>query len=400
MSDHNEGEPRENDPLPPAGLQRRVRARVPPEAQLTMNPYLSGCGIRTSASAKAWKRWRSIAEKIRSGIVVVLDGGTGSEIEYVAGREALSPSGWTCFTNLTHPDSVREVHRSFLDAGADVLIVNTYCTNRHVLTATGKGDLTVEANLAGVRLAQEARDGYLLAAELAGNTAIRRPLIAGSISIHAPGDEKAKLIGKVPWPDPAQEIANYLEQATLLTHAGVDMIFLECVWNLEHGRRLLEAMKSIPESSALPIFFGLAQFNEAMYIEAEDFRIGNCLVMEERVPKPITEKAILVKDFVQEIASNPNVVGINVMHTHCDLITPVMKAVREGGWTRALGAYPLRGQWLRDSWKAEDIEDDFLLKYADEWHDNFGARLIGGCCGFRPDHIREFSRWADGKKRL
>jgi S-methylmethionine-dependent homocysteine/selenocysteine methylase len=357
-------------------------------------------GTRTSASAASWQRWREIEEKFKSGAVAVIDGGTGSEIEKVAGREALSAIGWTCCTNLSHPSAVRTVHRSYLDAGADIIIANTYCTNRHVLEANGKAESTVENNLTAVRLCQEARESYLKDAKAAGNTDLRVPLIAGSISLHAPGNEKEKMEGKVPWPNPVVEMANYLEQATLLLHGGVDMLFLEMVWNLEHGRRLLDAIRSIPEASAVPVFVGLAQFNEALYIEAEDFRSRGAFVMENRVDKPVTENAMLLRDFVAEIAAVPHVVGINIMHTKCHLISPAMKALREGGWTGALGAYPDGGEWLRDGWNSDGLETDLLARHADEWVDEYDARLVGGCCGFGPKHIQTLSKWADGRIRL
>eukprot|EP00927_Polykrikos_kofoidii_P017296 TRINITY_DN17854_c0_g1_i1.p1 TRINITY_DN17854_c0_g1~~TRINITY_DN17854_c0_g1_i1.p1 ORF type:complete len:412 (+),score=55.27 TRINITY_DN17854_c0_g1_i1:51-1238(+) len=355
---------------------------------------------RTSASDSAWRNWRNIEKKIKSGAVVIIDGGTGSEIEQVAGREALCAAGWSCTANLTHPEAVKTVHRQFLDAGADIIITNTYATSRHIMAFNNKEDMTVQNNLTGVQVAKEARDSYMSDAAAVGKHITCQPLIAGSISMHSPGNEKEKSEGKSFWPDPKQVVANYLEQAMLLINAGVDVLFLELVWTLEDGRRLLEAIKSIPKEVAIPVFVGITLYNKAICIEANDIRFGRKLVFDEQVEKPISEGAIEVKEFTKEIASDPNVVGINIMHTKCNLISAVSKALRDGGWTGVIGAYPDVGVWLRDGWDSDNVPYPILSEHADEWFHQCGIRLIGGCCGCRPGHIAALSRWADTQVRI
>ena len=104
----------------------------------------------------AWRRWGDLEARLASGAMVVMDGGMGTEVEQIAGSEALNASGWTSSMNLTHPAAVKAAHRRFLDAGASVLITNTYGTNRHILAAAGLADTLRENNAAAVRVAQEA----------------------------------------------------------------------------------------------------------------------------------------------------------------------------------------------------------------------------------------------------
>ena len=95
-------------------------------------------------------------EKLAAGDVIVLDGGTGTEIARLGGE--MNAAAWCAVANLTHPDTVRRVHESYLEAGADVIITNTFATCRHVLDGAGLGDETAAINRRAVELAREARD--------------------------------------------------------------------------------------------------------------------------------------------------------------------------------------------------------------------------------------------------
>ena len=59
-------------------------------------------------------------EKLAAGHVIVLDGATGTEIARLGGE--MNAAAWCGVANRTHPDTVRRVHESYLDAGADVII--------------------------------------------------------------------------------------------------------------------------------------------------------------------------------------------------------------------------------------------------------------------------------------
>merc|ERR1711971_373966 len=126
-------------------------------------------------SSASWQRWAAVEKRIRSGEVIVIDGGMGTEVEKIAGKEALNASGWTSSMNFTHPQAVKAAHRRFLDAGAEIIITNTYGTNRHILAAAGLAERTAESNLTAVRLALDAIQEW----RTAGGS--RDILIAGSI---------------------------------------------------------------------------------------------------------------------------------------------------------------------------------------------------------------------------
>ena len=182
-------------------------------------------------------------EKLAAGGVIVLDGATGTEIARLGGE--MNAAAWCGVANRTHPDTVRRVHESYVEAGADVIITNTFATCRHVLEGAGLGDETVAINRRAAELAREARD----------RVAPERPVaVAGSMS-----NTVAWLPGTV-GPDPAylpspeREAANYREMADTLAEAGCDLLVMEMLMDVERATRVTEAALA----TGLPVWAGIS----------------------------------------------------------------------------------------------------------------------------------------------
>ena len=163
-------------------------------------------------------------KKLAAGDIIVLDGATGSEIERLGGE--MHAAAWCGLANRTHPDTVRRVHESYLEAGADVITTNTFATCRHVLDGAGYGGETVAINRRAVELAREARD----------RVAPDRPVaVAGSMSNTVAwvpgtfGPDSACL------PSPQKEAANYREVADTLAEAGCDLLMMEMLLDSSGG---------------------------------------------------------------------------------------------------------------------------------------------------------------------
>ena len=144
-------------------------------------------------------------EKLRNGEVIVLDGATGTE---VARRGvAMDRTAWCGVANRTHPDVVREVHESYIRAGADVVTANTFATCRHVLETAGLGEETVAINRRAVELAIAAREA----------AAADRPVaIAGSMSTMRGWEPGTINPDPRHVPSTEQEAANFREMADTL----------------------------------------------------------------------------------------------------------------------------------------------------------------------------------------
>lgn len=151
-----------------------------------------------------------LRRRLDDGEIVVLDGGTGTELERHG--VPMDSVAWSGAAIHTHPEVVRQVHEDYIQAGADIVITNTFATCRHSLEGAGLGDLVADINTRSVSLVNEA----INAAE------VDRPIyVAGAISTFMPRNNEEFM------PSLGVAKANYREQAELLAEAGVDLILME-----------------------------------------------------------------------------------------------------------------------------------------------------------------------------
>ena len=92
---------------------------------------------------------------INSGNIVTIDGATGTEVSVRAGPGALNGQ-FSSVLQLSVPEVVKEVHEAYIEAGAQIIICNTYGTNRNILAEVGIPEKTPEAIAVSVKLAKEA----------------------------------------------------------------------------------------------------------------------------------------------------------------------------------------------------------------------------------------------------
>jgi len=249
-----------------------------------------------------------------------------------------------CFDglNLTQPDLVAEVHAEYVRAGADVIETNTFGANRIKLASFGLGDKMQAINAEGARIARSAaRD---------------RAYVAGAIG---PLGIRIEPWGRV-GVDEAQEY--FREQAQTLADAGVDLFIIETFRDLNEIRAAVAAVRSV---CALPIV--------AQMTTEED---GSSL--DGTPPEEFTPALE---------ATGADVIGLN-----CSVgPAPLLESIeRMAGVTRArLSVQPNAG-------KPRDIEGrtiylsspEYMASYARRFIQK-GVRLVGGCCGTTPEHIRQ-----------
>jgi homocysteine S-methyltransferase len=248
-----------------------------------------------------------------------------------------------CFDalNLSDPDRVVEVHQDYVRAGADVLETNTFGANRIKLRAFGLADRLREINIEGAKLARRAARGQAYVAGAIGPLGIRI--------------EPWGKIGK----DEAESY--FREQAQALFDGGVDLFILETFRDVNELQAAIAAVRSV---CALPIV--------AQVTIEED---GNTL---DGTPP---------EQFAPVLAQQADVIGVN-----CSIgPAPMLETIeRVSSITRArLSALPNAG-------RPRDIEGrniylsspEYIASYARRFV-GFGVRLVGGCCGTTPEHIRQ-----------
>jgi S-methylmethionine-dependent homocysteine/selenocysteine methylase len=278
-------------------------------------------------------------EKLAAGGTLVIDGGTGSELAR-RGMPLRHNDVWSGLAALTHPQLLREVHADYIAVGADVITTNTFGTSRFVLDAAGFGDRFEEINRAAVEAALAARDAS--GADVA---------IAGSISCLPPRFDAAA------YPDAATEKAAYRELVETLIGRGADFIALEMMQEPAHGALAGAAVAE----AGIPFWLGVS-----CNIAAP----GGGLVGFDYADVPLAETLDALLPY------GPAVVC--AMHSPLAAIAPALGAIR-ACTDRPIGAYP--------EIDARATTPAAFAALAVDWH-GFGARVLGGCCGTTPEHIR------------
>ena len=153
-----------------------------------------------------------LSELLATRDYLLADGATGTNMFAMGLETGAAPDLW----NLEHPERVAELNRSFIDAGADIILTNTFGANRYRLALHGDQNRSREINEAGARIAREVAD-------VAG-----RPVaVAGSMG---PTGEIFEPVGTLSEADGA---AAFAEQAEGLNAGGVDVLWIEPISSKE-----------------------------------------------------------------------------------------------------------------------------------------------------------------------
>lgn len=273
--------------------------------------------------------------------VVLFDGAMGTEI-YNRGVFINR-----CYDemSLVNPDMVREIHASYLSAGAEVLTSNTFGANRIRLSAFGLADKTVELNVAGVQLARE----------VAGDKA----WVAGSMG---PVGNQLAPVGKV---SPGEAFQAAREQATILAENGADFIILETFDNLAE---LWHAVRGVRAATELPIVASVTFRSEGL-THVQMGGLSPAAVAERLSTWPIQAMGV-------NCALGPRGI-LDVVESLVQLTDLPIIAQPNAGYPQIVDG---RTIFLTGS--------EYMAEYARRLAQK-GARGVGGCCGTTPAMIKE-----------
>jgi len=245
--------------------------------------------------------------------------------------------------NLSQPDLIRGIHHEYLQAGAEIIETNTFGANSFRLARHGLASRVHDINLAGAKLAREAAKNF-------------NAWVAGSVG---PLGIRIEPLGKTSF---AEARNAFREQIAGLAEGGVDLLILETFGYLEELHQALLAAREV--NPKLPVV--------AQVTIDED---GNCL--DGSTPEVFTPR-------LEEW-------GADIIGCNCS-VGPV--AMLDGiERMRPLTSLPLAAQPNAGIPRSVEGRSIFLCspEYMASYARKFvaaGVRLVGGCCGTTPDHIR------------
>jgi methionine synthase / methylenetetrahydrofolate reductase (NADH) len=261
-----------------------------------------------------------------------------------------------CFDelNLTKPSAVAEIHRAYIEAGAQLIITNTFGANRFKLAKHGLEDHVVQINKASVDLAKRVV-----------SASFKDVLVAGDVG---PLGVRIAPFGRV---QPEQARAAFAEQIKALAEAGADLIVIETFSDLYEIR---EAIRAARESCNLPIVASVTFTRDDRTVLGDD---------PTKVARMLREAGV-------------DVIGVNCSGGPAQLLR-ILKQMVQGvpdrsvkfwvkpnaGWPEQVGGrimYPADAEYF----------GEYALSFREA-----GACIVGGCCGTTPQHIAAMRKALD-----
>ena len=288
---------------------------------------------------------QDIMARLRRGELLLMDGGTGTELQRrgIGVARGVTPGGdigpWSARALGEAPEVVRQVHDDYLNAGAEIIITNSFWSNRTRMSMDGIGDRWEEYTRLAGEIAIEARDA-----------ANPEAYVAGGIAPPNNGD-----------PNLFKELR---EQAEVLAKAGVDVILPEYVGSIEDCVSAVDACSEV----GLPVFLGVKHVNvfmsdpEALVAALDGHKVDAILAMCA-APEYISDR-------------------LPALRTAYDGIIGGYANIGYEGETNVTGDHD---QPMRTITWGENTPERYA-EYGKDWID-MGAQIIGGCCATGPEHI-------------
>jgi methionine synthase I (cobalamin-dependent) len=269
----------------------------------------------------------------------ILDGGWGTQLQLRGLAMGEHPDLW----NRSHPDKVQEVAAAYVQAGSDIILTNTFGSNRFLLAKHGAEHMVVELNRSGVRLSKEiAQKQNCRVFASIGPTGVM--LMSGTVT-------------------PDELAAAFLEQAEAIAAEQPDGIVIETMTDPAEAVLAVKAAKT----TGLPV--------------------AACMVFDTGKNKDRTMMGTTPEQAVEQLtAAGADIVGANCGQG-VDGFIPICRRMR------AVTTLPL---WMKANAGLPEIVDGNTVyrqtpeKFAETAKQllAMGANFVGGCCGTTPEFIQ------------
>ncbi len=282
-----------------------------------------------------------LTDKIAEGRILISDGAWGTFLHKKGLKVQECPESW----NIERADDVLEIAQSYVDAGADIILTNSFGGSPQKLAGYGLQDRTFEFNKA--------------AAEISKKAAGERALVLGSIGPTG----KMVMMGEIP---EDELIEGFMEQARGLVAGGVDGIVLETMSDLEEARIGIKAVKELSDLDVACTFtFSKTQTGE--YRTMMGAGVADVLAMCSE--------------------AGADVVGANCGNGTAGMIE-IVKEIRTIDGNIPILVHANAG--LPEYLDGDTVFPESPGEMAPQMKELVaaGANIVGGCCGTTPEHIR------------
>jgi len=271
--------------------------------------------------------------------ILVADGATGTQLQKAGLKPGASPERW----NLENPDAIRALHRGYIEAGANVVLTNTFGGTRFRLARHGLEEQVREINTAAAKLAREA----------AGDSVF----VFGDIG---PSGELLKPLGKLTY---EEAVAGFAEQAEGLLAGGVDAILVETMSDINEAKAAVQGVRQVSADIPLLVTFSFDTHGRTM--------MG---AKPEKVAKEIWALGVTA-------------MGANCGRTLTETLTAI-EQMRAAVPEAVLMAKPNAGlPHASGGDMVYDVTPEVMAEYAHKFAAQ-KVKIFGGCCGSAPEHIR------------
>ena len=311
----------------------------------------------------------SFLDQLNSGKVLVLDGATGTELDR-HGVDTSLPL-WSARALIVAPEIVRQVHRDYLDAGADIVTTNTFRTHRRTLTRGGIGPRTRELTQLAVQLAREAIEQSGHTAYMAGSMSPLEDCYSPAL---VPSDEELRV--------------EHMEMARDLAEAGCDLLLVETMNTIREA--VIAAVAAASTGLPVCVSFVVGPHGrppDQHTVDHEDAAAPMTLLSGESIPA-----AVAALSNVKPIAIMVNCVPL----AYADRALDELRAAQRG----PIGLYANVGHaddvigWTL----TDDVQPAAYARHARRWIEQ-GAAIVGGCCGTSLAHIAAIRKRVDKETR-
>mmetsp|Transcript_6310 Transcript_6310/g.9168 ORF Transcript_6310/g.9168 Transcript_6310/m.9168 type:complete len:376 (-) Transcript_6310:317-1444(-) len=325
-------------------------------------------GLSSTPESYFSNNLNSILDRLRRNVneLLILDGGTGEEIfrRGVPGDRKIWSA--TAVVHKEHHQTLKDVHRSFIDAGSNAITTNSYGITPGV--GFSRDDIRKFVELAG-KLARESlrdEDDAIVFGSLGPLVESYRPDL---VSEHSEGVEYYKLMANALAPN-------------------IDCFLAETMSSVEESTQAIEAVGSIHSKLKVPMMVS--------YTLNSSGKIRSGEAVTDAIPEVLT--------FSRE--AGVDLIGVMFNCAEPEAITMAFQEIKSNSDVQLLlkrndvhlGAYankltPIPDQWsLEESEEAQEMRDDlspsiYFNKFVNKWVKDLNVRMVGGCCGITPEHI-------------